>query len=75
MKMPIDYIRELVEEKGKEIIINGIQDYLIDFVSVFPILTAVAFGTYICFSMVSKTLAKVGVIGVFFYGAIVVMFI
>lgn len=75
MKTPIDYIRDFVEEKGKEFIISGIHDYLLDFVEVLPILAAVAFGTYILFRMVSKTLAKIGVVGVFFYGGIVIIFI
>lgn len=72
MKKPIDYLREYVEEKGKEIIVNAVTDFLMDFINVLPILAAVAFGTYVLFSLVSKSLAKIGVFCVFFYGSIVV---
>ena len=52
---------------------SGMTDHLMEYVSAFPILIGVSIGVYALLGMFSKTLAKIGVVGVFIYGGFVVI--
>ncbi len=49
-------------------------DLAIDYITVIPILTGVSIGVYALVNMFSKGLAKMSVVGVFGYGALLVIF-
>lgn len=52
---------------------NGFESFIIDLITVSPILAGVSIGVYALIGMVSKTLAKFGVAGVFLYGALIIV--
>lgn len=52
---------------------NGITDITLDYISAIPIMIGVSIAVYALCSMISKTLAKLGVIGVFVYGTLIVI--
>lgn len=56
-----------VADKIKE----GVTNHLVDYISALPIILGVSIGVYALVSMISKTLAKLGVVGVFIYGGLV----
>lgn len=65
-KSPAEYGLDWITDKL-------ISDFVTDFIAAFPILIGVSIGVYALVSMVSSKLAKVGVVGVFLYGALVVI--
>lgn len=69
IKPPASYAYDWVTEKLKD----GLTGLATDYISAFPILVGVSIGVYALVSMVSKRLARMGVVGVFVYGAIVVL--
>lgn len=52
---------------------NGFESFIADYITAFPVLAGVSIGVYSLIGMVSKSLAKMGVIGVFLYGALIVI--
>lgn len=52
---------------------SGATDIAIDYITALPIMIGVSIGIYALLQMVSKTLAKFGVIGVFLYGGLIVI--
>lgn len=52
---------------------EGMIDFVVDFITVFPILAVVSLGVYALVGMLSKRLANAGVMGVFVYGALVII--
>lgn len=68
-KSPAAYGLDWITDKLKE----GMADFLVDFIGAFPILIGVSLGVYALVSMISSKLAKMGVVGVFVYGALVVI--
>jgi len=69
MKSPADYLGELIVNKLKE----GASNLLAEYISALPIILGVSLGVYALLGMISKTLAKLGVVGVFLYGALIVI--
>jgi len=69
MKSPAEWGTEVFVDKLKE----GMASILTDYISAFPILIGVSIGVYALVSMFSSKLAKMGVIGVFVYGALLVI--
>lgn len=53
---------------------SGYADFLVDYLSAFPILIGVSIGVYALLNMISSKLANLGVGGVFVYGALVIIF-
>lgn len=66
---PIPVLVEKVGEKIKE----GIADIAVDYISAIPIMLGVSIGVYALISMISRRLANLGVVGVFLYGALIVI--
>ncbi|MBT2599068.1 MULTISPECIES: hypothetical protein [unclassified Oceanobacillus] len=52
---------------------NGATDLVINYIESLPILLGVAIGVYALTGMISKTLANLGVVAVFLYGAFVII--
>lgn len=52
---------------------SGATDIAADYISALPILFGVSIGVYALLGMISKTLAKFSVVGVFVYGAVIVI--
>jgi hypothetical protein len=50
---------------------NGIEHFIADYISVFPILAVIALGVFAFGNMLSRSIAKLGVIGVFILGGLV----
>ncbi|WP_101844197.1 hypothetical protein [Halobacillus sp. Marseille-P3879] len=67
MKMGI--VTEWIVGRAKE----GMTDLLAEYITVSPLLVGVSIGVYAFLNMVSKGLAKLGVIGVFLYGGMIVI--
>jgi len=61
---------EWISEKIK----SGMTDILADYITVIPILIGVSIPVYALLNMISKSLAKLGVVTVFIYGWLVVVF-
>lgn len=70
IKAPAEYAWEWIGEKIKE----GMTDIALEYISAIPILVGVSIPVYALCSMFSKTIAKLGVLGVFGYGFLVVLF-
>nr|BDD44100.1 hypothetical protein 1 [Bacillaceae bacterium] len=68
MKSPAEWGIEKITDNLKE----GMADFAADYISAFPILIGVSIGVYALISMFSSKLAKMGVIGVFLYGALII---
>lgn len=66
IKSPAEYGLDWITDK----LIN---DFVTDLIAVFPILIGMSVGVYALLSMLSKRLANAGVIGVFVYGALIVI--
>ena len=47
--------------------------FLADFITVIPVLLGVSIGMYALLGMISERLAKLGVVGVFIYGGLLVI--
>ncbi|GEL76305.1 hypothetical protein [Tenuibacillus multivorans] len=69
IKNPIEIGIDWTAESIKELLAN----LLTDFILVFPVLAGVSIGVYALLSMISEGLAKLGVIGVFVYGGLLVV--
>ncbi len=67
--MTTGFVTEYVLNKIK----SGATDIAADYLSALPILIGVSIGVYALLQMISKTLAKFGVVGVFVYGASIVL--
>lgn len=52
---------------------DGLTELAVSYVEALPILIGVSIGVYALLSMFSRTFAKIGVFGVFAYGAVVVV--
>ncbi|MEN2467305.1 hypothetical protein, partial [Ornithinibacillus sp. JPR2-1] len=64
------YVGEWIGTKIKE----GMTNIALDYISAIPILVGVSIGVYALLAMISKTFAKFGVVGVFGYGFLIVLF-
>lgn len=62
-------ITELVLNKVK----SGVTDMVVSYIEGLPIMLGVSIGVYALLSMISKTFAKLGVVFVFAYGAVIVV--
>lgn len=62
---PTDWMTDKIKE--------GATDLLAGYISVTPILIGVSIAVYALLGMISKTLAKLGVIGVFLYGGLIIL--
>lgn len=69
VRPPASYAWEWIADKLKD----GITEMATDYVTAFPIMVGVSIGVYALVSMFNKRLAKMGVVGVFAYGALVVI--
>lgn len=69
MKSPFEYVNGLITDKLKE----GATDLVINYIESLPIILGVSIGVYALLGMFSKTLAKFGVIGIFLYGAVMII--
>jgi hypothetical protein len=69
IKAPMEYVGDWIGVQIKE----GMTDILADYISVIPILVGVSIPVYALCSMFSKTFAKLGVVGVFGYGFLIVL--
>lgn len=67
IKAPAEYVGEWIGVKIKE----GMTDILVEYISAIPILAGVSIGVYALLAMISKTFAKLGVVGVFGYGFLI----
>lgn len=65
----VPYMAGKITDYLKESAIN----FIVDYITVFPLLAAISIGVYALISMISRRLASLGVIGVFIYGALVVI--
>ncbi|WP_042148908.1 hypothetical protein [Paucisalibacillus sp. EB02] len=70
IKAPMEYVGDRVGAKFKE----GMTDIALEYIAAIPILDGVSIGLYALCSMISKTFAKLGVIGVFGYVFLVALF-
>ena len=68
-KGPIVRGWEIATDKIKE----GAADLAISYIDALPIMLGVSLGVYALTAMISKTLAKLGVAGVFIYGAWIIL--
>lgn len=66
IKAPVEYGLDWLTGKV-------VGDFVTDYILAFPILIGVSIGVYALCSMVSKKLASLGVVGVFVYGALIVV--
>lgn len=73
-KGPAIYTYEIVRDKIKEFFTSGIESMAYDIIAGLPIMVGVSVAVYALVSMMSKRLAKLGVIGVFIYGSFVAVF-
>lgn len=62
-----------MQAPGQWFIDKWIEGLLNDFIAAFPIMVVMSFGVYILLGMISKSLAKLGVLGVWIYGALVII--
>lgn len=69
IKSPASYGLDWLTDKLKD----GITELAISYITALPIMVGVAIGVYALVNMVSSKLAKLGVVGVFVYGALVVI--
>jgi uncharacterized membrane-anchored protein len=69
IKAPVEYVGDWIGAKFKE----GMTDIVLEYISVIPILVGVSIGVYALCGMFSKSFAKLGVMGVFGYGFLVVL--
>lgn len=53
---------------------SGATEIAVDYITALPIVLGVSIGVYALLGMINKTLAKLGVVGVFLYGATIVFF-
>ncbi|GGN65572.1 hypothetical protein [Oceanobacillus indicireducens] len=68
--MSTGFVTEYILNKIK----SGATDIAVNYISALPIMIGVSIGVYALLNMISKTLAKFGVVGVFVYGALIVIF-
>lgn len=69
MKAPVEILNDWMVSKFT----NGLESFISDYISALPILLGVSIGVYALIAMMSKSLAKLGVVAVFLYGMIVVI--
>lgn len=69
VKAPASYAFDWLTDKLKE----GMTDFALNYISAIPVMIGVAIGVYALVSMFSSKLAKMGVVGVFLYGALIVV--
>ncbi|MFD2209358.1 hypothetical protein ACFSMW_06510 [Virgibacillus halophilus] len=69
LKNPILKVWDFFVDKIK----SGFADIAADYITAFPIMVGVSIAVYALVSMFSSKLAKLGVVGVFAYGALVVI--
>lgn len=67
--VPIIHFGNSVMTKIKE----GAADLAISYIDSLPIMLGVSIGVYALIAMFSKTLAKLGVAGVFIYGGLIIL--
>lgn len=69
IKNPVDLGAEWVAEQFKSVLAT----FLAEFITVIPVLLGVSIGMYALLAMISERLAKLGVVGVFIYGSLLVI--
>ena len=69
IKAPAEYGMEWITNKIK----SGLSDMVADYITALPILIGVSIGVYALLNMISEKLAKLGVVGVFLYGGLIIL--
>ena len=69
MDAPITIVNDWLVSKFT----GGLESFVYDYITALPILLGVSIGVYALIAMMSKGLAKIGVMGVFLYGGLIVI--
>ena len=69
MNPPIAIVNDWLTSKLQ----NGLESFIADYITALPILIGVSIGVYALIAMMSKGLAKIGVMGVFVYGGLIIL--
>jgi murein DD-endopeptidase MepM/ murein hydrolase activator NlpD len=69
---PLVQFKEWLGEKFTEITVDGVTDYLADFIVAFPIIAVVSGGVYALINMFSKRAARWGALATVIYGLFII---